>query len=106
MTTFGYQAPKARKAHVCGYCAEEIPVGSTYHRWYFVDGPYFACMRVHRGCELVANDYYNEGGGDWYDRLVGPEPLHIMVDESPAKVRALLKPLPPDERGWCWEQLS
>ena len=55
--------PKARKAHECSWCPDDIKVGELYERWVGIwDGDPPATMKMHKDCLRAANraEYYDD----------------------------------------------
>ena len=62
MTTLGFHLPKARKAHRCDYCLNEIAKSTVYARWAWVDSGSVTTVRAHPACHVAAGLYYSEMG--------------------------------------------
>ncbi len=77
------ESPRARKAHRCTSCGEEIPPGEKYVRWRsFEDGE--ACTnKMHQECYGM-----HEKGSYWvYDLYGHDRPQKPVVDEPTGEGR-------------------
>lgn len=54
----GFATPKARKAHPCGWCVEEIAPGETYIKATGIYDGHFYTWSLHEECYRAEEDAY------------------------------------------------